>query len=76
MVIRELRERNNKLLEENKNNSSIYEKQLLIKKVLNEDKCFFKINIDDAYMILHELGYEEKDFKNIYEQLLDSKNYL
>lgn len=51
-------------------------KKIIDKKVLNEDKCFFKINIDDAYMILHELGYEEKDFKNIYEQLLDSKNYL
>lgn len=75
-MIKELRDRNNKLLEDNKNNSKIYEKQLLIKNVLKDEKCFFKINIDDAYMILYELGYEEKDFKNIYEQLLDSKNYL
>lgn len=48
-------------------------KHELIKKILNEKNCFFKISIEQAYGILRDLGIEEKLLKAIYIQLLDEE---
>ncbi len=48
-------------------------KHLLIKKMLNDKQCFFKINIETAYALLRELEIPENDLKSIYLELIDSE---
>lgn len=48
-------------------------KHLLIKKILNDKQCFFKINIETAYALLRELEIPENDLKSIYLELIDSE---
>lgn len=43
----------------------------LIKEILKEDDCFFKMDIEDAYSILRDLGFEDEDVKNIYSKLIE-----
>lgn len=49
------------------------EKHLLIKKMLNDKQCFFKINIETAYALLRELEIPENNLKSIYLELIDSE---
>ena len=48
-------------------------KHLLIKKMLNDKQCFFKINIETASALLRELEIPENDLKSIYLELIDSE---
>lgn len=72
-MIEKLRKINNKLIELNSNDEEKLKKYILIKKVLADEKCFFKMEIEYAYSILRDLGVEEKDLKKIYMQLIDIK---
>ncbi len=74
-MIEKLRNINQKLIILNQNNEALLNKYKLIEKLLSDDKCFFKINIEEAYSILRDLQIDEKDIKNIYEDLIDIKNY-
>lgn len=73
-MIEKLRILNNKLIELNANNEMNLKKYNLIQKILKDDKCFFKMEIDYAYSILRDLKISEKDLKKIYMELIDSKN--
>jgi len=49
-------------------------KYLLIKGILNDDKCFLKLSIEQGYAILRDLGISEGNLKNVYMELIDAKN--
>ena len=70
-MIEELKKINEKLLLKNDNNIKEKEKHLIIKKILNKEKAFLKMNIEYAYGILRDLNVPEENIKNIYFQLLD-----
>ena len=70
-MIEELKRINERLLLENDNNINEKEKYLIIKKILNKEKAFLKMNIEYAYGILRDLNIPEESIKNIYFQLLD-----
>lgn len=70
-MIEELKKINEKLLLKNDNNIKEKEKHLIIKKILNKEKVFLKMNIEYAYGILRDLNVPEENIKNIYFQLLD-----
>ena len=70
-MIEELKKINERLLLENDNNIKEKEKYLIIKKILNKEKTFLKMNIEYAYGILRDLNVPEESIKNIYFQLLD-----
>lgn len=70
-MIEELKRINERLLLENDNNIKEKEKYLIIKKILNKEKAFLKMNIEYAYGILRDLNIPEESIKNIYFQLLD-----
>lgn len=70
-MIEELKKINERLLLENDNNIKEKEKYLIIKKILNKEKAFLKMNIEYAYGILRDLNVPEENIKNIYFQLLD-----
>ena len=70
-MIEELKRINERLLLKNDNNIKEKEKYLIIKKILNKEKAFLKMNIEYAYGILRDLNVPEENIKNIYFQLLD-----
>ena len=75
-MIEKLRIRNDLILSKCINKKdNIYLKQSLIKKILSDDKCFFKISYEDAFNILNDLGYNDSDAMNIYKILLSPKEY-
>lgn len=74
MMLEKLRLINNKFLEI-KTDENELKKHQLIKKVLNDDKCFFKMSVEQAYAILRDLDFSEEELKGIYSELIDYKNY-
>lgn len=73
-MIEKLRKMNKQLMKINFNNEQNLKKYNLIAKILEDDKCFFKINIEYAYAILRDLGIEENSIKDVYMELIDIKN--
>ena len=73
-MIEELKQINDKLIEQNKDNEIELKKQELIHEMLNFDDLFFRISIEEAYGILRDLGYEENKIKEIYLNLVDKEN--
>lgn len=51
------------------------EKIEIIKKLLEEDACFYKIDSDTALSILRDLGFSKEKSKEIYKELISSKYY-
>lgn len=51
-------------------------KHILIKKILNDKQCFFKMDIETSYAILRELNVPEESIKNIYSNLIDPSNLV
>lgn len=62
-------------LEEQKENMNIerIKKYYLIKELLKDDKCFFKISMNDACNILDNLGVE--DPREYYKTLICAENF-
>jgi len=52
------------------------EKYELIKEILKEDDCFFKIDRITAYSILEDLGIIDFDIPIIYNKLIGEDMYL
>ena len=73
-MIEKLKMLNDKLIELNIENEENVKKYKLIQKILSDDKCFFKIQIEYAYAILRDLGIQENDLKKVYMELIDAKN--
>lgn len=65
-----LREINERLIKLNSNNKEILNKQLLIQKILMEEDCFQKIDIETAFNILKDLQIPKENLKDIYLTLI------
>ena len=74
MMLEKLRLINNKFLEIRTDEKDKVKHQF-IKKILNDDKCFFKMSIEQAYAILRDLDFSEDELKGVYSELIDYKNY-
>lgn len=51
------------------------EKLEIIKKILEDDNCFFKMDSGIALSILFDLGLSKEESKKIYKELLSGKYY-
>lgn len=51
------------------------EKYELIKTILSEDDCFFKIDADTACNIIKDLGFNKEETIEIYKELINSKYF-
>lgn len=69
-MIEELKNINEKYIEEYKENPKELKKYELIKKILNEKDCFSKMNIEYAYAILRDLNIPEDKIKEVYLELI------
>ncbi len=65
---------NDKLLLIGKKNNRDIEKHLLIKELLQDKQCFFKLDIETSYAILRDLGFKEDELKMVYLELISAKN--
>ena len=72
-MINKLKEINEQLIRINSNNNKELKKYLLIKEILNQDNCFFRMSIEQSYAILRDLRIPEKDLRNVYINLIDKK---
>ena len=72
-MLDKLIETNNNIINQT-NDEDKKKKHLLIKKMLEDKQCFFKINIETSYAILRELNIPEEELKNVYSELIDSSN--
>ena len=52
-----------------------YKRNEIIKNILNDETCFFKMNKDDAYMILQDIGILDNQIDNIYQNLISSDEF-
>ena len=51
------------------------EKYEMIENILNNDNCFFEIDMNTAYAILRDLKVKEEDINKIYLELVKLENY-
>lgn len=75
-MINKLKEINNKILENNLENAEVLKKHQIIKKILDEDKCFFRMPIENAYAILRDLTIKEEDLQMVYMELIDDSQFI
>ena len=61
-----------KLLKDKNNN---YDKNLKIKKFLEDEAFFFKINKSSAYEILQTIGVKEDQLEEVYKKLVSQNVY-
>ena len=47
-----------------------YKRNEIIKNILNDETCFFKMNKNDAYVILHDIGILDNQIDTIYQKLI------
>ena len=52
-----------------------YKRNEIIKNILNDETCFFKINKNDAYMILQDIGILDNQIDNVYQNLISSDEF-
>lgn len=62
---------NEKLIILSENDLVELNKQILIKKILSEDHCFFKMDIETSYALLRDLRIPEDNVKEVYMKLID-----
>lgn len=67
-MIDKLRIINDDILE-NTTETDTFNKHMIIKNIMEDEECFFKIRIEYAYAILRDLGIPEKELKYIYMKL-------
>ena len=47
-----------------------YERNEIIKNILDDEACFFKMNKDDAYFVLQEIGILDDQIDTVYKKLI------
>ena len=52
-----------------------YKRNEIIKNILNDETCFFKMHKKDAYMILQDIGILDNQIDNIYQKLISSDEF-
>ncbi len=69
-MLEKLKEINVKIIEQCSDDEE-KSKQLLIQKILDEDNCFMKMNVDVAYALLRELNIDDSMLKETYLELIN-----
>ncbi len=69
-MIEKLRSINEDILATSKD-EEILNRHMIIKIILLDDNCFFKMNVEDAYAIMRDLGIPETELKYMYLKLVD-----
>ena len=57
-----------------KNKNIDYRRNQIVKKILEDESCFFKIKKEDAYMILNDIGIN-KNVDKVYSDLISKNIY-
>ena len=52
-----------------------YNKNRIIKNILSDDACFFKMNREDAFQVLNNIGIVEAEIENVYKELISRKEF-
>ena len=52
-----------------------YKRNKIIKHILDDDACFFKMNKNEAYIILQNIGISNEQIDSIYENLISSNEF-
>lgn len=52
-----------------------FKRNEIIKEILNDDACFFKMNKNEAYMLLSEIGILDEHIENIYQKLISTDEF-
>ena len=52
-----------------------YKRNGIIKHILDDDACFFKMNKNEAYIILQNIGISNEQIDSIYENLISSNEF-
>lgn len=71
-MIEKLRIINEDILASSKD-ENVINKHMIIKTIMVDDNCFFKISIEDAFAILRDLGIPEEDVEYVYSKVIDVK---
>lgn len=66
---------NNNIINQTKDEQQ-KKKHLLIKKILEDKQCFFKMDIETSYALLRELNVPDESIKKVYSILIDSSNLV
>ena len=74
-MLEKLIEVNNNIINQT-NDEEKKKKHLLIKKILDDKQCFFKMDIETSYALLRELNIPEENIKNTYSKLIDPSNFI
>ena len=69
-MIEKLRQLNINLIKKYSNSKTKLKRQILIRQLLTDPNCFFKINIECAYGILRDLELPETELDKIYIDLI------
>ncbi len=69
-MIEKLREINESIISKTTDEDK-KKKHILIRKILNDKDCFFKMNIETSYALLRELMVPEDKIKDIYSKLIE-----
>lgn len=73
VILEKLRDLNENMLALHKNDKKKVKRQKEIQKLLQDERCFFKMTIEQSYAILRDLGIEEAALRPIYLELLVSE---
>lgn len=74
-MISKLRIVANKMLDSNAIADERRSRIILIDKLLQDENCFYKVDMDTAYNMLRDLGFSKDDAIKIYKELIDSRYY-
>ena len=50
-------------------------KNEIIKKILEDDACFFKIDKKDSLVILQDIGIKKEKIKDLYKELISKEEF-
>ncbi len=52
-----------------------YKRNEIVKNILDDETCFFKMNKNDAYIILQDIGILSEQIDKIYQKLISSDEF-
>lgn len=74
MNIQELRNLNQEVIESVEGDDKLLMHQLTIKKILQDEKFYFKMEVKYVYALLEDLGIEKDKIKDVYRDLISIEN--
>ena len=75
VTIKQLYLMNNSTILYLKNKGRNFGRNQLIKEILKDETYFFKLNKEDAYSILEDIGIAKNKIESVYSDLISKNNY-